>query len=217
MTLGLNDITVTGGSTAMVPTKTSLSVVSSLNDTLTSPCSRDGTVHSTRPSPTTAATTTAESLRSGCPRITHTTSSSARKTSLVAMTTFADTPLETKGVASLNSAEGTAVKLRAGAVAGLNSSREAPSPGWCNATDINRMEFNPRTDAMHDPAFSAHTPFEHTLCTARPQTSIVAMLTSAVPSVVLTFTCSTLSTAANNEAELGMSTNGAWPPLLQSN
>jgi hypothetical protein len=79
------------------------------------------------------------------------------------------------------------------------------------------MEFNPRADATHDPAFSAHTPFEHTLCTARPQTSIVAMLTSAVPSVVLTFTCSTLSTAANNEAELGMSTNGACPPAIQSN
>ena len=170
MMLGLTDVTMTGGSTDMLPTKTSLIVISSLNDTLTSPGISGATAHSTRPSPTTPATTTKESLRRAAVRTIHATRSSTRKTSPVKTTTVEETPLEMKGVASLNSAEGTTVKLRAGAVTGLNSSKEESAPDSFNATDINFIELNPRADAMHASVFSAQPPSEHAICTTRPQT-----------------------------------------------
>ena len=196
--LGLTAVTVTGGSTAKVPTKTSLSVASSLNETLTSPCTRGGTAHSTRPSPTEASATTAASWRRGADRITQATRSSARKTSPVATTTVAERPLEIKRVASLNPAEGTAVKLRTGAVTALNSSREVPASISCNTADINRKVFNPRADAMHASTFSAQPSSEHLLCTTRPHTSTIAILTFAAPTVVFTLTFTTPLSATNN-------------------
>ena len=216
--LGLTAVTVTGGSTAKVPTKTSLSVASSLNETPTSPCTRGGTAHSTRPSPTEASATTAASWRRGTDRITQATRSSAIKTSPVATTTVAERPLEMKRVASLNPAEGTAVKLRTGAVTALNSSREAPASLSCNTADINRKVFNPRADAMHASTFSAQPSSEHTLCTTRPHTSTIAILTfAAAPTVAFTLTFTTpLSPTNNGEAFCTLFSKGRRGPL-QSN
>jgi hypothetical protein len=105
-----------------------------------------------------------------------------------------------KGVPSFNSAEGTTVKLRAGAVTELNSSEEESPPDSLNATEINRIERSPRADELQASIFSAHPTLEHALCTARPQTSIVAMLTFTGTPLMFNSTFTKLLTATNNGA-----------------
>jgi hypothetical protein len=122
-----------------------------------------------------------------------------------------------KGVASFKSEEGTTVKLRAGAVTELNSSKEESPTDSFNATEINRMERSPRADELQASVFSAHPTLEHALCTARPQTSIVAMLTLAETPLTFTSTFTKLLSATNNGAALSTLTKGLMLAPLQSN